>query len=458
MRPSRGFQKTVFVIALGTILLLAAYLRFAVVTQSLVWGPYRADAAQYYNYAYNLRKYGTYSDEQETVTGHATDPKPDAFRTPGYPLFLAIFASQPPNSRTFLAIELWQALLGTVTVLIIFLIFRPIVPPWLALCAALLTAISPHLVNTTIYILSETLFTLLIAAAIYVMGLHFKNNRWFLSSMLVSGLIVGLAALTRPVLEYFLPCVVLLLFISYSRRQAWKGCAVLVLGFLLAWGPWVVRNYVSVGKMENNQLMLGTLHQGMYPGLMYHNDPRTRGYPYRFDPNYARTNKNLTTVTQEILHSFEKNPGQELAWYLIGKPIMLWSWGMIAGPGDVFIYPTLITPYSSSQVFRITHAFMYGLHWPLVIAAFLACILVWFPIAKHYFDTKQIFMLRAMSLLLFYNTGLLMIGAPYTRYSIPFLPILFGMAIAFSYFAYCYLGKLRKQSRESYSAKHRPGA
>jgi len=439
-------------LALGGILALAAYLRYTAVTESLVWSPYRADAAQYYNYAYNLRRYGIYSHAQDFDNKHPEKLKPDAFRTPGYPLFLSIFTTQPPNNATLRTIELWQAVLGTLTVLIIFMIFRIIVPPWVAICATLLTAVSPHLVNTTIYVLSETLFTFVVALVVMALTLQFGKRKWFVLSMLVTGILIGLAALTRPVLEYFLPCVMFLLFLSYVRNRAFKGSVVLVLGFLLIWGPWVARNYISV-KTSDNQLMMGTLHQGMYPGLMYKNNPQTLAYPYSFDPTYKEDNKDMPSVMRAIYRQFKQNPTEETAWYLFGKPVMLWSWSSIAGAGDVFIYPTPISPYSNSQVFRITHAFMYGWRWPLVIAALLACVLVWLPITKRLFDNNQLFLLRAMSLLLFYNTGILMIGAPFPRYSIPFLPILFGMAIVFAFVAYRYLNKLRQQSRAAYTAK-----
>ena len=392
--------------AVGAILIFAAYLRYTAVTGSFVFWPYRTDAAQYYDYAYNLRQHGIYSDEQDFDNDHPKNLKPDAFRTPGYPLFLSIFVTQPrvlakTNAimLTTKAIALWQAALGTLTVLIVFLIFRFTVPAWAAICATLLTAISPHLVNTTIYVLSETLFTFLIALAVFALTLEFRNKKLFVPAMLITGVFIGLAALTRPVLEYFLPCVIFVLFLSHTRPRAFKGSAVLVLGFLLMWGPWIVRNHISV-KTSDNQLMMGTLHQGMYPGLMYNNDPKTLGHPYHFDPHYKEDNKDIPSVIWAISRQFSEHPVQETAWYLFRKPMMLWSWSDLWGGGDVFIYPTPITPYFNNQVFRITHAFMYGWRWPLVIAALLACILAWLPLAKRYFDDNQLFLLRAMSLLL----------------------------------------------------------
>jgi len=78
-------------------------------------------------------------------------------------------------------------------------------------------------------------------------------------------------------------------------------------------------------------------------------------------------------------------------------------------------------------VFKLTHAIAYPLHWPLVILAFLTSIYVWLPSAKQRLHGAVLVAARSVSLLLFYNTAVLMVLAPFVRYSIPFLPLIFGM-------------------------------
>jgi 4-amino-4-deoxy-L-arabinose transferase-like glycosyltransferase len=430
------------------VLVLAAYMRCTAVNESIVLHPYRADAAVYYTTAYNLHKYGVYSRNRDAITGQQDSPTPDAFATPGYPLFLEPFISAPPNPQTFRTVALWQAAIGTITVLLTFMLFRRMSKLWVALLAAMLVAISPHLVNTTIYLLSETVFAFWLMLAALVFSLHQRGGRWYYTSLVLAGVLFGIAALTRPVVEFFPVALAFLLFTSQPRPKAVRGTTILVIGFMLAWTPWLVRNHISVGHSGDPTVLVSSLHQGMYPGMMYHDDPRSQGYAYYMDPSYAEDNRSLGTATQAILGQFTRHPLKEAYWYLIGKPALLWSWTLIAGPGDIFIYPTYLSPYSTgAPLFLFTHAIMYGLHWMLVIMALLASIAVWTRYALRYLNQPQIVAARMVSLLLFYNTAVLMALSPYVRYSIPFLPFEFGMAALAAYMIGNDVRILRARSR-----------
>ncbi|HET7649320.1 MAG TPA: phospholipid carrier-dependent glycosyltransferase [Gammaproteobacteria bacterium] len=432
------------------VLVLAAYMRFTAVNDSIVLHPYRGDAAVYYTTAYNLHKYGVYSRNRNTIIRQQDSPAPtpDAFATPGYPLFLEPFVSTPPDSQTFRSVALWQAAIGTITVLLTFMFFRRISKLWVALLAAALVAISPHLVNTTIYLLSETVFAFWLMLAALVFALHQRGDRWYYPSLVLAGVLFGIAALTRPVVEFFPVALVFLLFTSQPRPQAARGAAILVFGFMLTWAPWLVRNHISVGHSGDPTVLISSLHQGMYPGMMYHDDPASQGYAYYADPSYAAENRSLGTATQAILGQFARHPAKELYWYLAGKPLLLWSWTLVAGSGDIFIYPTFLSPYSTgAPLFLFTHALMYGLHWMLVILALIASLAVWTRYARRYLNGPQIVAARMVSLLLFYNTAVLMVLSPYVRYSIPFLPFEFGMAALAAYMLGNDAKTLRARSR-----------
>ncbi len=94
----------------------------------------------------------------------------------------------------------------------------------------------------------------------------------------------------------------------------------------------------------------------------------------------------------------------------------------------MFVYPVLSTPYTYLPEFVFTHALMYYLHWTLVVLGLIGCILVWLPARIVGLLNPALFISRATSLLLLYWTLLLMVGAPFSRYSIPLRPFLFGMA------------------------------
>lgn len=410
------------------IILLAGWLRTIAVADTVIDHPYRADVADYYITAYNLNTYGVYSHVINEKDGKEAAPQPDAFRTPGYPLFLSLFVDAPPNADTFSIVSSWQALLSILAVLLALLLFNRL-SPWIALPAALLTAISPHLISIATFMLSETLFSVLLLLSLLVLSLHTRGMRWYLPSLFAGGLLLGAAALTRPVVELFPLAVIFLLCVSYDPRSALRGSALLLLGVCLAWAPWIARNHVSLGKSDDSSNMVQTMSVGIYPDFEYAHDPHSNGEPDRLDPRFADISKNLGSALDEIGRRIRENPREELRWYLIGKPMTLWSWHDVAGGPDVFTYPVFRTPYSSSPLFRFTHSMMYALHWPLVILALAGCLFVWLPWARELMGHEPLFLARLMSLLLLYNTGVLMVLAPFVRYSIPFLPILYGMAL-----------------------------
>jgi 4-amino-4-deoxy-L-arabinose transferase-like glycosyltransferase len=420
------------------IVLLAGWLRTVAVADTTVDIPFRADTVQYYKTAYNLNKYGVYSHDNPDEDVKGWTPKPDAFLTPGYPLFLTLFVDAPPNAQTYAAITSDQALLATLAVLLTLLLFRPL-SLWVALPTALLAALSPHLISAATYVLSETLFSVLLLLSLLVLGLHARAARWYLPALLAGGLLLGLAALTRPVVELFPGAAVFLLFVSYDWRKAVRGAAILLLGFCLAWAPWIARNYISLGRSGDPTNMVNTLAIGIYPDFEYDHMP-TKGEPGKLDPQFPVFSRSLGATVQEIGRRFRTDTAEELRWYLIGKPVLLWSWDIAEGGGDVYLYPVLRTPYDSSPLFRGTHDLMEALHWPLVILALCGCLLVWLPRAGGWLGTEALFLTRLASLLLCYNTAVLMVLAPFTRYSIPFLPIQYGMALTALYLAARWIG------------------
>lgn len=414
--------------AIAVVLVFGAALRFVDIPGTVIHHSFRSDAAIYYKTAYNLRTYGVYSRADTISGGAVTAPPPDAFVTPGYPLFLALFVHQPPSPSVFRKVALWQALIGSLTLLVVFWLFWQMAGYGIGISAMLLTAFSPHQINTVLFMVTETWFTLLLMAALAAVVWHLRGGRHHLPALLAAGMLFGAAALTRPVLVLFPLALVGVLVVTHPRRQAVKGSAVLVAGFLLLWAPWVVRNEVSLGRSGDPSVMVNTLTAGMYPDFEYEHNPASLARPYRWDPRSAEINQDIGSALKEIRRRFRERPGEELEWYLVGKPQMLWSWDLIEGGWDAYIYPVESgNAYDTDPMFIATHAIAHLLHWPLVLLAFGVSIYSWLPRAKRRLQGPTLVMARVMGLLLLYNTGVLMVLAPFVRYSIPFLPLVFGL-------------------------------
>lgn len=416
---------------------------FAVVLVSLAlsWGatqgsrviaPARADAGQYALYAWNLKNHGVYS-RSDSALREDIAPEPDAFRSPGYPMFLLPFMGRELTTAFIPAVTTVQSLLVGATVLLAFLLFRSFMPYAPALGGAFLTAISPHLANSAIYLLTESLFAFMVALSLYLMSRLLKRPGMLLA--LVAGLALGYGALVRPSMQYLPLVVVPVLWMHLNRPDRLKVLGVLVAGYLAVYGGWGARNLYSVGQWSDPGLAAATLQHGMYPDMMYEGNPDSLGVAYNFDPANERIAGDTGAILGELWGRAGNNPGEYLRWYLIGKPLVFWQWDIIAGMGDVFVYPTPISPYNMLWPHRLSHQLSRWLHWPAVVLAALGCILA-FVATRGMEGRAGAGGARLVSATLIYFTLLHMAGAPYPRYSIPLRPELFGMAVLTGWLAW----------------------
>lgn len=415
------------VYVLVAILVIAFDLRIQSVVNTVVDTPVRADAREYVLYAHNLKNYGVYSRSDTFTAGEHVNPAPDAKRAPLYPLFLSLFLDRSPAADNVATIVRVQAVISTLTVLLVFGIARRFLPIPLALTASALTAISPHLVTMNIYLLSETLFCFLVVLTMYLLAT--ATEKTGVGKLLLTGVSLGAAALTHPMLLYFVIPLAIFLLYSWGWKSGWKKVAMVVLGFSLLYGGWIARNMNALGAPGDNTLMLAGLRTGVYVDMMYRNDPQSYAYPYRFDPRFEETSRDLRSVMTEVGHAFKEAPAEELRWYLLGKPLLLWSWSNIEGQGDVFVYPVVSTPYHYLPHFKATHALMQAAHWILVALMATGICIAWLPSRWLGFSNEAHFVARVISILLLYHAAVMIAGFPLPRYAIPMRPFLHVMAM-----------------------------
>lgn len=409
------------------ILLVAFDLRIQSVVHSIVDTPVRADAHEYVLYAHNLKTFGVYSRSDTLATDGQANPVPDAKRAPLYPLFISLFLDKEPSTTNIATITRVQAVISTLTVLLVFWISCRFLPMPLALTASALTAISPHLITMNIYLLSETLSCFLLVLTILLITTTARKPG--LAMPTLAGLALGASALTHPMLLNFLFPLVIFLFYSWGWKPGWRKVTAVILGFSVLYGGWIVRNINTLGAPGDKILMLAALRAGVYANMMYRNDPQSYGYPYRFDSRFEETSQDLSSVMAEIGNNFKAAPVEQLRWYILGKPLMLWSWSNIEGPGDVFVYPVPSTPYNYLPQFKATHALMQSAHWILVALMAGGICIVWLPAHWSRLSKDAIFVARVIAILLLYHAAIMMIGFPLPRYAIPMRPFLHIMSM-----------------------------
>jgi 4-amino-4-deoxy-L-arabinose transferase-like glycosyltransferase len=116
-------------------------------------------------------------------------------RTPGYPLFIASVVRNVGEDLAALALV--QHLLGVVVCLIVAALAMRYWGRWTGLLAGLLVALSGPLLIAEQYVMAETLFIPLATVAVGWLALTLERPRWW--SLLLGGVLIGMAALTRPV-------------------------------------------------------------------------------------------------------------------------------------------------------------------------------------------------------------------------------------------------------------------
>lgn len=172
----------------------------------------------------------------------------EAARTPVYPLFVALAYLLSGNRNWFIIIS--QCVLDALTALLVFstaiVLLHSI---HAALFAGLLYAMHPHQALYTTQILSETLFTFLIAVFMVFLLIFFIRKRMFF--LVVSGILLGIAALTRPIAFYFFIPILFVIFIVLRRKYKilLQSSLLFLLSFFLTLSPWYVRNYITFRKV-----------------------------------------------------------------------------------------------------------------------------------------------------------------------------------------------------------------
>ena len=138
----------------------ALLLRIEYLRNTVVDGPIRADAREYVVYGFNLARHGIFSMQEDT-----DNPSPDGHRTPGYPLLIAL-AFLLKKNQFYPVVLYMQAFFGAVTAVLTLYCGIWFMPFGWALAAAILVVFCPHLVSMSGYLLSETLFSVVLLAAV----------------------------------------------------------------------------------------------------------------------------------------------------------------------------------------------------------------------------------------------------------------------------------------------------
>jgi 4-amino-4-deoxy-L-arabinose transferase-like glycosyltransferase len=202
--------------------------------------PEGPDSVQYRALAQNLRAHHAFSLDSSPPFG------PTIRRAPLYPLFLALVAGSGDGISGERA-RIWQAVLDALVAVMICLILHGLVRLRWAVAAGMVYAFHPAAMLYASSILSESLFTFLVtlAAAILLFGIR-RDRLWWIFA---AGLLMGLAALARPVAApFFLIVAAAIWWWRKSIRTPVAMAVVFSAATLAVMTPWIVRSSAAAGR------------------------------------------------------------------------------------------------------------------------------------------------------------------------------------------------------------------
>ncbi|MGE5654422.1 MAG: glycosyltransferase family 39 protein [Bacillota bacterium] len=284
----------------GAIFALALYLRLFFVNNinHLPLKDYSADA---FNYDVMVRQF-----LDKGFLGYLS-AKPNAYITPGYPLFLAAIYKavgyQPESPLQ--TVRLIQAIIAAVTVPLMYLVGKAVKNVRVGILAALLAAVYPPFVWAPTILLTETLGTFFLVLYLYTQLTALSKEKPLYH--LINGVVFGLGLLVRPATA---PVIIFPYLIYWWRTRdlcsTIKGLAWTVGGVIIIMLPWWVRNVL-------------TMHKLIFLATQTWNPMLGGAFPY-FEGMYPLPKVESTTdVLKFILQGFLKQPALYLKWFTIGK-------------------------------------------------------------------------------------------------------------------------------------------
>ena len=248
------------VIALTVIVLLGLALRVESAVEPLDVRP-GTDSAVYASVAEQL-----YEHQRFALPGAASPYD----WSPGAPLFYASIYYATGGVHPG-AVRLLVALLGALTIVLVFLLGRRLAGPPAGLAAAALFALYPVTIFFTGKLMSEPLATLTLTGAVlsFFWAGDPGRSRW---AWAVPGVLLGLTAFARPEYLAFVAVFAPLAFIRGARTAGWRrgliAGAVLAAAFALPIVPWTLHvssaegRFVPISTGGGKALFIGTYLPG----------------------------------------------------------------------------------------------------------------------------------------------------------------------------------------------------
>ena len=224
----------------------------------------------------------SHGDGYVPLTGGPTARWPPGFSTILGGLYW-VFGTNP------LAGELFNALIGAVTVVLLMLVVEHTVDRGTAIVAGGMLAVLPGSIMWTDVLVSETLYTAVFVAAVLLIVRARPTWPWFLAI----GAVVGLGALVRGEALTWLLLPIAMWWHRVPWRQTARAMAAAVVALVVVLAPWTIRNAVV---MDAFVPVATNASQTLWSG---HNAQATGAQVYPPDDYYDRFDQTAPALELE---------------------------------------------------------------------------------------------------------------------------------------------------------------
>ncbi|MGC8976138.1 MAG: ArnT family glycosyltransferase [Candidatus Ratteibacteria bacterium] len=272
-----------------------------------------------------------------------------SFRPPLYPFIISIFYYL---NFDLLGIRIFQVLLSTFSIYIIYLIGKETFNEKVALVSSFICVFYPYFIFYNGFLLTETVFIFLtLLSILYLINCVEKNGKMSFKT----GIFIGLAGLTRPTFQLYLPIGILhIFFLREKLNIKLKKILFISFGFCLTLSPWIIRNYIIFHKFIPGTTMGGWV---FWEG----NNPYSDGGPCSYFPKKILEIEEIERdrlLYKMTLNVIKKNP-ERFIWLLKNKFKRFWN-----------IVPNA-PEFETKILYRIISVFSFGIMMPFFIIGFL---------------------------------------------------------------------------------------
>jgi 4-amino-4-deoxy-L-arabinose transferase-like glycosyltransferase len=191
------------------------------------------------------------------------------FRAPGYPLFLAAILRHAPRPVPVIWLRVAGAVLGALVVAEVMLLGRLLFDGRTSFVAGLMATFYPGAIGMSVFVLSEALFCPLMVAQLIAWTVAWRSSSTVSkqTAAISTGVLAGLATLTRPSWLLFTPFAIgLAITFSSQRRRHVSLSLTIMFAMCVTMTPWWIRNYQATGQFVPTTLQVGaSLYDGLNP-------------------------------------------------------------------------------------------------------------------------------------------------------------------------------------------------